>query len=74
MRMQTQRQPHILKTWDAEIWRLRELLTRALELLMMATDLLEGHELTPELREEALKLMLDIRTYAQKEMGNCEAP
>ena len=71
---QAQRHLRVLKTRDTEIWRLRGLMTRALELLVMATDLLEGHELTPELRQEALKLMLDVRTYAQKHMGNCETP
>ena len=67
MRMQTQPQPHILKTWDAEISRLRALLTQALELLVKATDLV-GDGLTPELRQEALKLMVEVQAYARKYM------
>ena len=63
---QAQRHQRILKTRDAEIWRLRTLLTRALELLVKGTD---GDELPLELQQEAFKLMVEVRTYAQKYMG-----
>ena len=66
---QAQRHLRILKTRDAEISRLRSLLARAMELLVMTTDLLPGLALTPELRHDTDKLGRAAEAYAKKQMG-----